>query len=64
MPPETIRRIKDRVAYPRNGNCHNPTVLYRWACRSGPSFPTLREAKQALRDDFGATTFVIERTKP
>ena len=62
MQPAIIRRIVDRVAYARNGNAHNPTIIYRWSCASGPSFRTLREAKQALRDDFGVTTFVIERT--
>lgn len=61
MDPEIIVRYVERIAYPRNGNVSNPTVYYRWRCRAGGYFRTLHAAKQALREAFGTTTFVITR---
>jgi hypothetical protein len=59
--PEIITRYIDRIAYARNGNASNPTVYYRWRCRAGGYFRTLRAAKQAMAEDFGVTDFQIVR---
>jgi hypothetical protein len=47
-----IQRRVVRIAYPRNGNLHNPTVTYAWdILRDGKlvdRLPTLRAAKAEI----------------
>jgi hypothetical protein len=52
-----VVKVVDRVAYPQNGNAHNPTVYYQWHLLKGGKlldrFFRYREArKAALNDDY------------